>query len=85
MGSVVMILEGPPEGRRLEGMAEIVEVIEYKGHGLYSVWCIFLDDPEGNRVVREYDIDEKPPPPLLDSLTVEDFQRKPTQKVGDAK
>lgn len=58
MGSIVPILKGPAGERVLEGWAEMIETLEYKGDGWYRVKCIFVDDPKQDVCERDYKIDE---------------------------
>lgn len=79
MGSIVNILQGQKDSRVLEGRAEIVQVLEYRGDGLYLIECVFVGDPARKVVTREYNIDEpmpgqalkvdrNPPPPLAEDV-----------------
>lgn len=61
MGDKVLILKGDEQHRKVEGRAEIIEVIDYLGKGDYLIWCIFEDDAKSTKVQRVYNIDEKPP------------------------
>jgi len=57
MGSIVNILYGPDAHGALEGVAEIIEVLDYKGHGLYLVKCVFRNDLQKFERLCEWDID----------------------------
>jgi hypothetical protein len=93
MGAIVNILVGSEGQRRLEGVAEITEVIEYGGDGWYIVECVFRDDPEKKRCRREWCIDEegsliqplalvKATPPLPDDVLDRIILGDRTQKEG---
>jgi hypothetical protein len=58
MGSIVAVYTGPPNARKLEGAAEVTEVLRYKGNGRYVVRCVFVDDPKKRLRWREIKIDE---------------------------
>lgn len=61
MGSIQIIMKGEGEEREIEGRAEIVNVVEYLGGGLYLVDCIFCEDADRKVVSRLFNIDERVP------------------------
>ena len=58
MDEKVQVLKGEKGKRELEGVAEIVEVIDYLGAGDYLIWCVFESDKKKEKVQRTINIDE---------------------------